>query len=249
VKNGFVTKVIELLFRLNCMTADRIVVYARNMIDEWNLCSYSRRIVIANHHFLNTELFGIKNGYLKRRKVVGYVGRLNYEKGIQLFIESIPEALRLAPELEFLVVGDGPARGWVEEEIRKTRLESIVRLVGWVPHSELPFSLNQIRLMVLPSLTEGLPNVILEAMACGTPVLATAVGAVPDIVVDGETGFIIKNKNPSSIGASIAEALENPRIVAIAANARKLVENEFTFEKAVERYRLVLESLGRAVPS
>jgi glycosyltransferase involved in cell wall biosynthesis len=242
-KNEFVAKVIEVLFRLNCMTADRIVVYARNIINEWNLCSYSRRTLIANHHFLNLGLFETKNEYLKRRKVVGYVGRLNYEKGIHLFVESIPEALRLSPELEFLVVGDGPAREWVEDEIRKTGHDSIVRLVGWVPHSELPYYLNQIRLMVLPSLTEGLPNVILEAMACGTPVLATPVGAVPEIIDDGKTGFIIKNKTPNSIGASIAGALENPGIVAIAAKARELVENEFTLGKAVERYRLVLESL------
>jgi glycosyltransferase involved in cell wall biosynthesis len=249
VRNGFDTKVIELLFRLNCITANRIVVYAKSIINEWTLDSYSQRILIANHHFLNLEHFEIKNRYPTRRKVVGYVGRLNYEKGIQLFIESIPEVLRLAPELEFLVVGDGPARGWVEEEIRKTGLESIVKLAGWAPHSELPFFLNQMRLVVLPSLTEGLPNVILEAMACGTPVLATAVGAVSEIIVDGKTGFIIKNKTPKSIAASIVEALKNPEIVAIALNARKLVENEFTFEKAVERYRLVLESLGGTVSS
>jgi glycosyltransferase involved in cell wall biosynthesis len=88
---------------------------------------------------------------------------------------------------------------------------------------------------------------MLEAMACGTPVLATPVGAIPDVIKDGETGFIMEDNSPECIARNIIRALNHPNLEQIAQNARALVEKEFTFEKAVERYREILDSLKQRI--
>ncbi|NQE05809.1 D-inositol-3-phosphate glycosyltransferase [ANME-1 cluster archaeon GoMg1] len=80
-------------------------------------------------------------------------------------------------------------------------------------------------------------------MGCGTPVLATPVGAIPDIIKDGETGFVMENNLPECIAKNVMRALEHPNPERIGENARVLVEREFTYEVAVERYRKILEEL------
>ena len=80
-------------------------------------------------------------------------------------------------------------------------------------------------------------------MACGTPVLATSVGGVPDVIKDEETGFIMKDNSPECIAKNVMRALEHPDLEKIVENARALVEREFTYEAAVERYRKILKEL------
>ena len=116
-------------------------------------------------------------------------------------------------------------------------------MLRWIPHDELPEYLNELKLLVLPSYTEGLPNIMLEAMACGTPVLATPVGAIPDVINDGENGFILESNNPEYIAENAIRALNYPNLDKIVKNARELVEKEITYEGAVERYRKILKEL------
>lgn len=123
-------------------------------------------------------------------------------------------------------------------------LNNKVELTGWIPHDELPDYSNMLKLIVLPSYTEGLPNVMLEAMACGTPVLATPVGTIPDVIKDGETGFIMENNNPECVAENVIRVLEHPDLDKIVKNARELVEKEYTYEAAVERYRMILKELS-----
>ncbi|HQE50035.1 MAG TPA: glycosyltransferase family 4 protein, partial [Fervidobacterium sp.] len=82
--------------------------------------------------------------------------------------------------------------------------------------------------------------IMLEAMACGTPVLATPVGAIPDVIIDGETGFIMENNSPECIAENVIRALNSPDLERIAGNGRRFVEENFTFEKVVENWKRVL---------
>ena len=82
---------------------------------------------------------------------------------------------------------------------------------------------------------------MLEAMACGTPVLAAKVGAIPDIITDGKTGFIMENNSPECIAENVIRALNTPNLEEISENGRKFVEENFTFESAVARWNGVLK--------
>ena len=81
------------------------------------------------------------------------------------------------------------------------------------------------------------------AMACGTPVLATSVGGIPDVIKDGETGFILENNSPECIAENVMRALKYPNLEEIVKNARKLIEKEYTYEAAVERYKNIVKNL------
>jgi len=220
--------------------SNRIILYSENLIKEWHLEKHRHKISIAHRHFLDFDRFKVQKPLNERDNVVGYIGRLSQEKGTLNFMAAIPKVVETRAEATFLIGGDGQLRPQVEEYANK--LNNKVKFVGWIPHDELPEYLNKLKLLVLPSYTEGLPNTMLEAMACGTPVLATPVGAIPDVIKDSETGFIMENNSPECIAENISRALNHPNLEQIVRNAHTLVEREFTFEKAVERYREILNS-------
>jgi glycosyltransferase involved in cell wall biosynthesis len=156
------------------------------------------------------------------------------------FVHAIPTVLNERNDVNFLIVGNGQLSDRVQRYLDEQELRDRVTLVPWVPHDLLPAYLNRLKLLVLPSYTEGLPNIMIEALACGTPFLATPVGAVPDIVKDGVTGFLMPDNAPLHISEHILRALNSNSTGAVIANGRRLVEREFSFEAAVERYGRVL---------
>jgi glycosyltransferase involved in cell wall biosynthesis len=240
-QKGLLSKAATSLSRNSCTLSNRIIVYSANIIKEWNLQKYRHKISIAREHFLDFDKFKMRKSLDERDNLVGYVGRLSQEKGILNFMEAIPKVLKKRDETAFLIGGDGQLQSQVNEYANK--LGNKVKYVSWIPHDELPNYLNKLKLLVLPSYTEGLPNIMLEAMACGTPVLATPVGAIPDVIRGGETGFIMENNSPECIAQNITRVLNHPKLEKITQNARALVEKEFTYQAAVERYREILTSL------
>jgi len=234
----FVGAIVSALERMNYRLCDKIVVYSPVLIQEFGLERHGHKICIAHRHFVDLDRFRVQKRLNERDNLVGYVGRLSQEKGILNLLEAVPKVAETRDGTAFLIAGNGQLRAKVEK--CAAQLGNKVRFVGWIPHDELPQHLNNLRLLVLPSYTEGLPNIMLEAMACGTPVLATPVGAVPDIIKDGETGFIMEDNSAECIADNIARALGHPRLQEIADKARALVEKEFNFEKAVERYRRIV---------
>ena len=240
--NDNLYKPIEILSKINYILSDRIIIYSKSIINDLNLEKYRNKICIAHKHFLDFETFKIKKQLDKRDNFVGQIGRLCTDEGTLNFVKAIPEILKERPELKFLIVGEGPLRGEIERYLEEKNLNSKVKLTGWAPHDDIPNYLNELKLLVLPSYQEGIPNIVLEAMACGTPVVATPVGGVPDFIKDEDTGFIMENNNPECVVENLIRALNYPNLDKIVKNARELVEKEFTYEAAVERYRKILES-------
>jgi len=230
--------------KINLYLSSRIIAYSDGIVAERHMEKHRNKISIAQRHFLDFNRFRMQKPLRNRENLVAYVGRLSEGKGVPEFIEAIEGLSANHGNIRFLIGGDGPLRGWVEEYLDKANLNSRVKFAGWIPHDELPGYLNQVKLLVLPSYTEALPNIILEAMACGTPVLVTAVGAIPDIIKDGETGFIMEDNSPDCIAGNIIRALEHPSLEQIADKAHTLVEKEYTFEAAVERYQKILDTLA-----
>lgn len=240
---GVLPKVSVYSERIAFKLSNRIIVYTPNLIKVWGLEKYQSKISIAHEHVLDLDNFNIIKDLSERDNLVGYIGRLSEEKGPMNFIHAISELPRDG-SIKFIIGGSGRLLDKIEIYLKNNCLNANTELIGWIPHTDLPSHLNNLRLLVVPSYTEGLPNIILEAMACGTPVLANPVGAIPDIIKDGDTGFLMENNSPECIASNIIRALEHPDPKGIAQRARALVEHEFTFERTAERWRKMLEEMS-----
>ena len=162
------------------------------------------------------------------------------EKGIRTLAAV---ARRLPDDVRFRFVGGGDLETWLRETLADEIAAGDVEVAGWVDHDAVPAELNRFRLLVMPSRpTEGLPTVILEALACGTPVYASPVSGVPDVVRDGETGFLMDDLDADAIARDVAAILDREDLPAISRNGRQLVEAEYSFPAAVDRYRAILEA-------
>jgi glycosyltransferase involved in cell wall biosynthesis len=238
VENDF-PKIMSLLYKASRRLSDHIILYS-DLIEEWDLEPYRKKIIIAHRHFLNFSEFKFKDNLEQRDNVIGFVGRLESQKGILNFVEAMPKTLAKRKDTEFLIIGEGKLEDEVRALLDEYSIDSKVKRFGWIPHDELPEWLTSLKLLVLPSNHEGLPNIMLEAMACGTPVLATRVDAIPDVIKDEETGFFLRDNSPACIAEGIVATLSYPNLRQIAINARNLVESEFRYENVVKIWVAIL---------
>jgi glycosyltransferase involved in cell wall biosynthesis len=234
----------SLLYKASYLLSNHIILYS-DLIREWNLEPYRRKIIIAHRHFLNFDEFKLNKSLEKRDSIIGYVGRLSADKGILNLVEAIPKTLARRGDVKFVIVGGGALEGDVRTSLGKYHLEDKVKLTGWISHSELPDYLNTFKLLVLPSYAEGLPNIMLESMACGTPVLATSVGAIREVIKDKQTGFLLSDNSPGCIAKGIVDTLSDPNLEKVAINARSLVQSEFRYESTVKTWANVLRTIER----
>lgn len=229
------------LERLCYHLSTAIVTYTPSMASELGLDRFADKLYPSGARYVDTDAFAPRVPYEDREAVVGFVGRLDEEKAVRQLGRSARE---FPPETTLRFVGDGGLRSVLERELGDLVDEGTVEFTGWVDHDDVPGQLTLMRLLVLPSQpTEGLPTTILEAMACGTPVLATPVSGVPDVVREGETGFHLEDRSAEEIAAMVNEILARDDLAGVSANARRLAETEYSFEAAVDRYRRILLEL------
>lgn len=155
------------------------------------------------------------------------VGYLFENKGHHLVIE----AMRSLPAAELLVVGEGRDRQKLQNLIEHWGLQERVRLVGSIPHRELPRFYNAADALVLASSREGSPNVVLEAMACGTPVIATAVGGIPGFITSSACGVLMEERSAAAIVTAVERLFTtSPDRAAVRAHAKN-----FTWDETIRR--------------
>jgi glycosyltransferase involved in cell wall biosynthesis len=243
----FLPKIVSLIENLNWTLADIVIVYSKNFIKEWNLEKYRHKILIAHRHFVDMDTFTIMKPIDMRSNLIGFIGRLSKEKGIMNFIEAASRLLKERSDIDFIICGNGEMKAEIESYIEDNELGDKMHLIGWVLHEDLPKYLNKMKLLVIPSYTEGLPNVMVEAMACGTPVLATDVGAIHDFIIENKTGFILPSNDPESISYKILYIINCCDLRIISSNSRSLIEREFTYSAATKRWNRILEHITRRI--
>ena len=140
--------------------------------------------------------------------VVLCVGNLFEHKGQRLLLETFARLAGRHPQALLLLVGDGPDREHLRQAAARAGLADRVRLAGAVPNGELPRWYSAADVLVLGSSREGWPNVLLEAMACGTPVVASAVGGIPEVVASPAVGRLVSPRTPEAFDAAIEEVLQ-----------------------------------------
>jgi glycosyltransferase involved in cell wall biosynthesis len=172
--------------------------------------------------------------------IVSVVARLYDYKGHQFFLEACRDISRRWPTTTFLLIGDGPLRRPLEEMTRTLGLQQQVRFLG--TRSDVPELLALTDVAVLPSLEEGFPNAILEAMAAAKPVVATQVGGIPEAVVHGETGFLVPPRDSSALASAIGRLLEDPTLrTAMGLAGKQRVTERFTFARMVTEMEALYE--------
>jgi colanic acid/amylovoran biosynthesis glycosyltransferase len=172
------------------------------------------------------------------------VGRLCEQKGQLLLLEAAEELVRRGTEFELVLAGDGEMRGELERQIVEKGLQRFVRLTGWLSGSEVKAELRAARALVLPSFAEGLPVVIMEAMALGRPVLTTTVAGIPELVRHGKEGWLVSPGDSQSLADAWCELLaaDGPTLARMGHSARERVLQRHS----VDREALRLVQLFRA---
>ncbi|QPV62703.1 glycosyltransferase [Halosimplex litoreum] len=234
---------VSALERAGFAAAHGVVTYTPSMAEQLDLDPDDTDVYPTGARYVRTDDFRVRTPLEERGRRVGFLGRLDEEKNVR---ELAAAAKELPDDVTFTFVGDGDLREWLETELAAEIEAGQVEMRGWVDHDDVPAELDRLRLVVLPSEpTEGLPTTILEALACGTPVYATPVSGVPDVVRDGETGFLMDSTDPADIRRELLAVLEREDLPAISRNGRELIEDEYSFEASQERYRDILQRVVR----
>jgi glycosyltransferase involved in cell wall biosynthesis len=165
-------------------------------------------------------------------RIVSYVGKLVPRKGVDTLIEAMGIlAERDVPAPLLVVAGIGELRESMEARAAELGISGRIRFLGKIPHEDVPLAMAAGDVFVLPSLSEGLPTVVCEAMSCGRPVVATAVDGTPEIVRDGETGFLVPPRDPEALAGALARVLDDPALAArMSYRADVIAAERYTWE-------------------
>lgn len=174
---------------------------------------------------------------------VGAIGHLSPVKGHADLLEAAARVVARRPRTRFFLAGDGPLRPTLQARARRLGLGERVVFTG--VRENVAALLALLDVVVLPSHTEGLSNVLLESMAMARPVVATAVGGNPDVLRDGVSGRLVPARDPEALAAAVLALLEAPEAArALGCEARRVVERKFGLPRMVEAY----ETLYRGLP-
>jgi glycosyltransferase involved in cell wall biosynthesis len=185
-------------------------------------------------------------GIPAERLVIGAIGRLSEEKGFDLLIEAVDRLLSRGFDVELRIAGEGDHYGRLDDLIHKLHREDRIRLVGYQAETIPLF--EAMDLFALSSLREGLPNVVLEAMAMGVPVIATRIGGVPQLIEHEVNGLLVEVGNTEQLGSALSGLLaDTDQRDRLGDLGRRTVEACYTFERRMERIREVYDKL-LAVP-
>ncbi|MFQ5813182.1 MAG: glycosyltransferase family 4 protein [Anaerolineae bacterium] len=215
------------------------VVTVHNAVD---LGAFTPGVSLNNDKALKNRL-----GIGGDQHTVSIIGRLTSQKGHHYFLESANRILEVLPETRFLVVGDGPLREDLEGLSLSLGIAQAVRFLGYRQDIATLMSMSDV--IAMPSLKEGLPYVLLEALALARPVVGTKVGGIPEVIKHGETGFLVPPKDSKGLAEAIIQVLRNPEEAAsLGERGRELVSREFNVETMVQKvaavYAEVLSGVG-----
>lgn len=182
--------------------------------------------------------FGIHNDH----PLLIAVGRLSAEKGFDVLIRAVDQLIESGTPVNLLIAGDGPLLSELEQLIASTGRDGLIRLLGHITDPRRLFAAADA--FVLSSRSEGLPNVLLESLACRVPVVATPVGAVPNVVTDGEDALIAPVDDVDALTVALTRLLSNPSLQqTLAENGRRTVERQFSFETRMQKMASLYDSL------
>jgi len=174
--------------------------------------------------------------------LVGVACVLSWQKGVVFFIDSIPIVRQQFPTARFVVIGDGDQRGMLEARAAKLGISDRVDFLGWV--SPASAAMRYLDIVVLPSTREGMSWTLVEAMALGKPVVASKVGGMVEVVVDGKTGYLVKPRSSTALAEGICKLLADPdRARQIGVEGASIIQQCFTAQRMAREVEQIYEQL------
>ena len=244
----------EFINRLTLGVDDRIIAVseaARRVEIDRGGASPDRVVTIVNGVEISDNLVDTKRAIAPLRNelgatdsnpVIGTIGRLHHEKGLDVFLNAAARIAARWSDARFVIIGSGPDRAALESHAERVGIGSNVAFLG--ERGDAQELLGAMDLFVLSSPEEGMPNVVLEAMAAARPVVATSVGGTPEVVVDGVTGLLVPPGNPERLAAAIEAVLaDSARMKAMGRQGRERVQKHFRVDTMVARTVAVYEEL------
>lgn len=182
--------------------------------------------------------YGIPEG----KKIVGMVANFSPVKDHALFVEMAGLLAGKRSDVHFLLVGDGPLVGLIEEQLRESGLQEVVTRLSTTSKIQEFYTLMDV--VVLTSKSEGFPNVVMEAMASGTPVVAANVGGIPELIEHGVTGTLIKSREPEEFADAVGCYLDDSeKALETARRGTAFVREELSLQRMIEQYRAIYGTL------
>lgn len=244
IGTGPIDRFYDVQDRIMYAAADVISPECNSLVAPLKLMTYRSKLTAEGYRYVDLTRYCVTKG-IGQRSDVGYVSRVEEQKGVLNFLNAA-EILtnRGYTHIPFLVSGDGRLKAKVEARVDELKTKGVnIDYVSWIPEDDFCEYLNEFKLLVFPttiSAAEGLPTIVIEAMACGTPVLTTSVAAIPNVIKDKSTGFLLENESPECIANGILNALTYKDVDKVAQQARALIENKFSYEGAVKRWRKII---------
>jgi glycosyltransferase involved in cell wall biosynthesis len=179
------------------------------------------------------------------RPTIAFVGWVTRDKGIFEALQVIQEVRRVRPKARLVIAGRGADFDEVQRRIQDPELAGAVEMLGWIDAAAIAALLARSDVLLLPSHFEGMPNAVLEAMAAGVPVVCTAVGSLPDLIHDGENGFLAEVGDTALMSAAVNKLLAEAQLATkVGAAGRAAVSARFAMEKVWPAY---VEAISSAV--
>jgi glycosyltransferase involved in cell wall biosynthesis len=242
----------ERLDRWNLRWMDRVVCVSEGQADKVRRAGVTSERIRVICNAVHAERFArpdpSRREMMERmfprppRYLVGAAGRLSPEKGFGILLEGAARVVAKDASVGFLHFGDGPLRGELQRRIDALGIEDRFVLAGF--RSDLDQFMPFLDVLALPSFTEGMPNVVLEALAAGVPVVATAVGGTPEVVEDGVSGRLVPPGDPDVLAVCISSLLaDDAARRRMAQRAQQRILTEFTFEAQARQYARLFNDL------
>lgn len=228
--------------------AMRLSLIERHKIPPKNIVKIYNGIEIEEY---NTDLKELRNKKLESKRalglkndvpVIGAIGRLVWQKGFEYLIRAAPEVLKKYPEARFLIVGEGPLKNKLI--LTSEKLNVVDRIIFTGFRSDIKEILASIDVLAMPSLLEGLPMVLLEAMAMAKPIVATRIDGITEVLENSKTGLLVPAKNSHALAEAIVGILNNKaKAIFFGQNAREAAKEKFSVKKMVKEIELAYEKL------
>ncbi|WP_195259917.1 glycosyltransferase family 4 protein [Anaerotruncus colihominis] len=222
--------------------ADAACVESPSVAHHWKI-DYEREGLHTVHLYVEDAFFNAGLSYTERPPVIGICGRLAASKRILEAVQAFHQFRRSFPEYSLEIVGDGPLRKECAQLISLLGEQAHIKMLGWIDHKSLPDYYGRWRLFLSPTNYEGLPNALLEAMAAGVPPLVSPVGGVPDVVREGETGWLLSENSSAVIGKRLTALFSDISAMESISKACRFEMVQYQYARTRDAFRYFIRTL------